>query len=69
MPAALTQAEFEFTTVTVDAAGAVTTQRSGRVVRYRQALSGGVGLDLVRVPGGQGPIGSPRGVGYDDEYP
>ncbi len=69
MPAALTQAEFEFTTVTVDAAGAITAQRPGRVLRFRQALSGGVSLDLVRIPGGPGLIGSPRGAGFDDEYP
>ncbi len=66
---ALPAAEFEFKTVTVEAAGAIVETRPGRATRQRQDLGGGMALALVRVPGGQGVIGSPYGVGFDDEHP
>ena len=69
MAAPLIEAEHEFVTVTVNAAGAVIEQRPGRVTVYRQPLPGGAALELVRAPGGQGLVGSPRGVGFDDEHP
>jgi formylglycine-generating enzyme required for sulfatase activity len=67
--AALPAAEVEFSSVTVDASGAVTATPPGRATRRRQDLGHGVSLDLVQIPGGQSLIGSPRGVGFEDEYP
>ena len=60
---------FDFTTVTVDHHGAIIDTRPGQVQRFREDLGRGIGLDLVALPGGRLLMGSPHGVGYEDERP
>ena len=60
---------FEYEVVTVDSQGQVK-ERQKRQSEYRtEGLGEGVGLDLVKIPGGAFQMGPPKGEGFDDERP
>ncbi len=69
MSSALPRQAFGCTTVTVDQHGAILDARPGQGQRCREDLGRGIGLDLVALPGGRLLMGSPYGVGYEDERP
>jgi len=60
---------FTFDTIILDAHGRVVERFTGQAPGLTHVLRPGVGLDMVRIPGGAFLMGSPQGEGYPDERP
>jgi formylglycine-generating enzyme required for sulfatase activity len=60
---------FDFEVVTVNDAGEIIGRETRTAVQMVETLGGGVGLEMVAIPGGAFLMGSRRGQGYDDERP
>jgi formylglycine-generating enzyme required for sulfatase activity len=60
---------FAFQVVSVNSRGQITGRQTHMARQFVESLDGGVSLAMVVIPGGRFLMGSPAGVGYDDERP
>ena len=60
---------FEFETVTINQFGEVTERKANTAVQFTDYLNDYMPLDMVQIPGGTFLMGSPAGLGFDDECP
>ena len=63
----LTPIPFEFVTLTAN--GEVHSRSAGQAMLYYEDLGGGIGFEMVAVPGGMVKMGSLAGQGFPDEIP
>ncbi len=61
--------EFEFETVTLDAAGCITDRARHTARQFKEDLGNGIDLEMVELAGGVFLMGSRAGLGYADECP
>ena len=59
----------EFETVGVDRQGKIVKRELSKARQVTVRLENDVLLEMVEIPGGTYPMGSPDGFGYDDEHP
>lgn len=60
---------FDFETVMINQFGEVIERRVETAVQFTEYLNGRIPLDMVRIPSGTYLMGSPPGLGDDDECP